>query len=615
MPDSVNGTTFRQQLECDTAAAGGPAAPHPDDRGAIGKTLFDLPGSTDLTVTVVIPEEQLHAAPAQSLVRIVSRRDGRKYLGVVTAGPFAEPDGSLRADSPMLTAVATHGGSYLPPYHGRVQVTILGEELPDGGLTPPRLRPLPNSPAFVLSDQESGEVLRCTGELRLGLAAGHEGVVVGVPAGAKAVLPRHTAILGTTGGGKSTTVAGLVKQAADAGLAVVLLDVEGEYVHLHEPTDQAAMTKALAARGLSGAGLQPGAMSVYHLVGRDPANPGHPDLRAFSLQFARLSPYAVMEMIGANDAQQERYLFAYDLCKALMRDLGVFPEATADVAGKERQEKLTLRLDEFDRGWPRMTLSLLLDVVGICKGAVAKTPFTPFNQILKTSDGEQAIKKHLDPKQMPGSVSSWGKLLSMLWRLNRLRVFDRHGKDVKFVNHPELLKPGKVSVVDLSDAGMTELSNIAIADLLRGIQEAQEAAYRKFERGEVDKPPRVLIVIEEAHEFLSEERIDKMPVLFQQVARIAKRGRKRWLGLCFVTQLPAHLPRQVLGLCNSFVLHKLTDPSVVSMLKRTVPGIDDGMWDRLPGLAPGQAIASFPHFARPLLVSVDPAPCKLRMVD
>jgi hypothetical protein len=54
-------------------------------------------------------------------------------------------------------------------------------------------------------------------------------------------------------------------------------------------------------------------MTVYHLVGRDAANPGHPDLRPFSLQFARLSPYAVMEIADMNDAQQERFLFAYDL--------------------------------------------------------------------------------------------------------------------------------------------------------------------------------------------------------------------------------------------------------------------------------------------------------------
>lgn len=122
-------------------------------------------------------------------------------------------------------------------------------------------------------------------------------------------------------------------------------------------------------------------------------------------------------------------------------------------------------------------------------------------------------------------------------------------------------------------------------------------------------------MVEEAHEFLSEERIAKTPVLFEQVARIAKRGRKRWLGLCFVTQLPAHLPKQVLSLCNSFVLHKLQDPHVVGLLRRTVGGVDEGLWDRLPNLAPGQAVVSFPHFTRPLLVSIDPATCKLRMAE
>jgi len=54
---------------------------------------------------------------------------------------------------------------------------------------------------------------------------------------------------------------------------------------------------------------------------------------------------------------------------------------------------------------------------------------------------------------------------------------------------------------------------------------------------------------------------------------------------------------------------------VVGMLKRTVGGVDDGLWDRLPGLAPGQAVASFPHFTRPLMVSIDPAPGKLRMSE
>jgi hypothetical protein len=54
---------------------------------------------------------------------------------------------------------------------------------------------------------------------------------------------------------------------------------------------------------------------------------------------------------------------------------------------------------------------------------------------------------------------------------------------------------------------------------------------------------------------------------------------------------------------------------VVSQLQRTVSGIDTALWRRLPGLAPGQAIVAFPHLARPLLVAIDPAPSRLRLVD
>src|SRR5439155_13569670 len=121
--------------------------------------------------------------------------DGRTYLGMVTAGPFAEPD-TLRADSHLLVTVTARGGIYLPPYHGRLQVSILGEEQADGTLAPPRLRPLPNSPVFALTDEESAAVLRTQGDIRLGLVVGHENVVVGIPSDQKLVLPRHLAILG-----------------------------------------------------------------------------------------------------------------------------------------------------------------------------------------------------------------------------------------------------------------------------------------------------------------------------------------------------------------------------------------------------------------------------------
>lgn len=601
-----------QRLDADVAAAGGELAPDPELAGAIGATMFDLPSSEDNTVTVLLPKEHLQATPSQALVRVKSR-DGRRYIGVVTAGPFAEPD-SLRGDSNMLVTVATRGGIYLPPFHGRVQVAILGEEQADGTLTPPRLRPLPNSGVFALTDAEAAAILRADGDIRLGLVVGYDELPVRIPSDAKSVLPRHTAILGTTGGGKSTTVAGFVQQSQAADMAVILLDVEGEYTFLHQPTEDQRMLTRLAALGLEPQGVPADRMTLYHLVGRETANPDHPHAREFSLQFARLSPYAVAEILEFSEAQADRFHKAYDVAKGLLRDYGIFP-----AKDKPDQERLAAEVDEFERGYPRLTLSILLDVVGGIVAMADKAEFSPYTAEFQADDA-QKFKARLNQIGKIDSPVSWRTLRSKLWRLHRLKVLDTNNRDTQPLNYKRLLQPGQVSVIDLSDSSMSELSNIVIADLLRGVQEAQDEAYVAFERARLEgaaapPPTRVLVIIEEAHEFLGAERIEKMPILFQQVARLAKRGRKRWLGLVFVTQFPQHLPRQVLGLVNSFIIHKITDPQVVSSLQRTTSGVDEGLWRRLPGLAPGQAIVAFPHLARPLLVAVDPTPAKLRLID
>jgi uncharacterized protein len=576
------------------ARAGGEWQEPAEFKGSVGRTTFDSPDSEDNSITVLLPHGSLQALPSQALVRMLSRPDGREYLGVVIKGPFAEPDG-LRTDSHLVITTTIHGGMFMPSHHGRVQVELLGQRI-DGVLQPPQFRPLPNSPVFVLDEKETVDVLRVGGDIRLGLAVGHREVAVGVPSTSKSILPRHTAIIGTTGGGKSTTVAGLIAQAQKAGLAVVLLDVEGEYTYLDEPTNDKTMVTRLAHIGSRPAGVTD--MSLFHLAGRETTNPDHPNLLPFTLPFSDLSPYAVIEILDLSDAQQERFHLTYETTKKLLRDLNL-------VRNVDDSE-----IDEFEGGFPGMRLDHVLDVCSAFLATLQKRDAT-----FKSADfrrNGRAVMDEIAHRDMPGFPASWKALLGRLLQLDRLGAFD--SPKAEPLAFRKLLEPSRVSVIDLSDTESPDLNNLVITAVLRGIQREQERLYNEAIQDE-DKPPRTLVIIEEAHEFLAKERIDKMPHLFAQVARIAKRGRKRWLGLVFVTQLPQHLPNQVIGLVNNWVIHKISDATVVTTLKQSVSGIDESLWTRLPGLAPGQAIVSFTHMQRPVLTAIDPTPAKLRMVD
>jgi uncharacterized protein len=83
----------------------------------------------------------------------------------------------------------------------------------------------------------------------------------------------------------------------------------------------------------------------------------------------------------------------------------------------------------------------------------------------------------------------------------------------------------------------------------------------------------------------------------------------------FVTQLPSHLPDEVFGLINNWILDKITDTSVIQRLRKVVPAVNEATWSSLPNLAPGQALCSFTHLTHPIMAAMDPSPCQVRMVD
>lgn len=600
---------FEAMLDKEIASNGGEAEIDANCTDCTGMTMFDVPGSEDNLITVLIPKDKIRSIGAHSLVEIRSRAkenggDGRIYRGIVVAGPFHEPDG-IRADAHVMVTTTVYGGIFMPNYHGKVLIELLGE-ISDEIMMPPRFRPLPNSPVFVLDSKQTAEALKVKHDpgVMIGMAIGHEDIEVSIPSDKKTVIPRHIGILGTTGGGKSTTVSGLMSQFQQKGIATIVIDTEGEYTHVDKPAENETMQKLLERRKIPMKGIEK--VRVLHLAGRETKAAKSTLTAQFTLKFSSLSPYAITDILGLTEAQFIRFFKAYDAAKKILKNLKIYPQ-------QHEQEKEVLEIDEFDTGYPEITISLLTDIGGLMLDEASKGTT---NSILRNKfiQDNLSIIKPIISSFVNGidNESSWKALLGKLWQLDRTKIFDNSSH--KPIPFSELIQAGQMTIIDLSDSDSTLINNIVIANLLRGIQQAQEQSYKKAIEEE-KQPTPVSIIIEEAHEFLSKERIGKMSNLFQQVARIARRGRKRWLGLVFVTQLPQHLPDEVLGLINSFILHKISDANVVSQLKRSIGGVDASLWSRLPSLAPGQAIVAAPSLSRSLLVAIDPSPCKLLMVD
>lgn len=620
--DKVGAASLRLAATADEN--GGPYEEPEAYRGSCGRTMFDRPTAKDGIVTILVPEEDIGRVVRQSLVRVRSydRRTQAveaEYVGMVVGGPFSEPD-AMNADAPTLKVPAVHRAVLTPKYHGIASVDIIGQEVVrmvgdtrKPVIIPARRRPIPNSPVFLLERERIEAVLglavgAADKPVRLGLMEGTADVTVNLPAYKKSVLPRHTGVLGTTGGGKSTSVSGLAARLSQQGNAVVLFDTEGEYAAICRETDDPAMLAALEERGLTAFGVEDS--RLYVLAGREPAFPEHPARISFKLAFADISAHVLTEILELSEPQQRRFADAYDICKLIMEKVKIFPSTTA-----EQQE--ALELDELDAGWPKMTLDMMLDVVTAAISLCNKEE--TFNGVARAFRAqEELVFNTVKTRNIEPNKFSWLGIAKKLWRLKKAAVFSE--RDADRVRVEEMLTAGRVSIIDLSDMDAPYLRNIVIAQILRRLQSYQDGLYKARESGiragqqPADLVP-VNIFVEEAHEFLSDQRIKQMPNLFEQVVRIARRGRKRHLGLVFVTQLPGHLPDEVLGLINNWVLHKITDANVIQRLRKIIPAVDDGTWTSLPNLAAGHALASFTHLTRPVLVSVDPTPCKLLMVE
>src|SRR5262249_6612094 len=99
-------------------------------------------------------------------------------------------------------------------------------------------RPTPGSGVYELPAQQIKDMVGLDGDMLLGCLAGREDLPILLRSKSKEVLPRNIGIFGTVGAGKSNTVQVLIEEAARRDWAIVVLDLEAEYIDMDKPTRQ-----------------------------------------------------------------------------------------------------------------------------------------------------------------------------------------------------------------------------------------------------------------------------------------------------------------------------------------------------------------------------------------
>lgn len=383
------------------------------------------------------------------------------------------------------------------------------------------------------------------------------------------LVTRHAAILGSTGSGKSTTVASLLRSIIEpvagngsSGARILLLDVHGEY----------------------GAALG----DVAKIFSATP-QPGEEPL---FIPFWALEAGELLDFIAGqlNDNQAIAFTDKIQELKELRVSGGALPgldpqSLTVDSPVPFSLNRLWYELIDFET----MTF----------KGPQRDQP------ALEVAGNPTSLTP---PKYTPHAMGTAGPFLNQAARgirrhlnLLRSRMLDRR---FDFMLHPGPWEPDltgtttqdldtliqgwlghdkPLTVLDLSGVPSAVLVRL-IGSILRIIYEALFWSREKTEGG-VLRP--LLVVMEEAHRYVSPESGN---VAAEMVKRIAKEGRKYGVGAMLVSQRPAEIDETVLSQCGTLIALRLSNPTDRARVKGALPDNLSGLMDLLPVLRTGEAI-------------------------
>lgn len=116
----------------------------------------------------------------------------------------------------------------------------------------------------------------------------------------------------------------------------------------------------------------------------------------------------------------------------------------------------------------------------------------------------------------------------------------------------------------------------------------------------------ILLVYEEAHKYVPKSDLVKFRASKVAIERIAKEGRKYGVTLGIVSQRPSEISETIFSQCNNFLAMRLTNPDDQNYVKRLLPDTLGNLTDTLPSLQSGEALLIGESIIMPSLIRIDP---------
>jgi hypothetical protein len=154
-----------------------------------------------------------------------------------------------------------------------------------------------------------------------------------------------------------------------------------------------------------------------------------------------------------------------------------------------------------------------------------------------------------------------------------------------------------ISIIDVSGVP-SEITSTVVAVLSRLVFD-----FAVWGREEKTRP--VLLVCEEAHRYVPNEKNADGSSVGKILSRIAKEGRKYGIALGLITQRPSDLAEGVLSQCGTIISMRLNNDRDQAFVKAAMPEGARGFLDSIPALRNRECIICGEGVAIPIRVSFD----------